>query len=207
LNKESDRAQWWQGALVPMYEDIAQQFTLASVDDWSGVDHFSFDLTGVPGGSEDQDKVHARVRADWQAGLVPWHIAAGTLGYPTEEPGWVILPSSVIPTPSEQLAKYTPGQTPPGQPELPRRAQGQEQGNDGGGGSSTTRTAHRRGSGQGNQGSSPGGGQGGSSGGGGSGWWRFVRRWPGGGSGGGGAASWWQRDPRAQVVKGRSSWR
>jgi hypothetical protein len=93
-NKESDRAQWWTGSLAPMYEDLAQQFTLASKDDWPDVDHFDFDLSQVPGYTVDVDALHSRVRADYTAGLVPWHVAAQMLGYPIDEPGWVLLPAN-----------------------------------------------------------------------------------------------------------------
>src|SRR5499427_8673659 len=118
-NKESDRAQWWTGALAPMYEDLAQQFTLASNEDYPDVDHFSFDLSGVPGYAKDEDSVHARVRADFAAGLVTWDQAVALLGYDADKPGWVVIPSTVIPTPSIQLAHYKEGQSPPGQPALP----------------------------------------------------------------------------------------
>src|SRR5215831_1386346 len=118
-NKQSDQTQWWTGALAPMYEDLAQQFTLASNEDYPDVDHFSFDLSGVPGYAKDEDSVHARVRADFAAGLVTWDQAVALLGYDADKPGWVVIPSTVIPTPSIQLAHYKEGQSPPGQPALP----------------------------------------------------------------------------------------
>jgi len=118
-NKESDRAQWWTGSLAPMYEDLAQQFSLQIKPDFPEVDHFDFDLSQVPGYTEDVDKVHARVRADFTAGLIPWHVAAQTLGYPTDQPGWVLLPANMIPTPSDELANYHKGDKPPGQPDQP----------------------------------------------------------------------------------------
>jgi HK97 family phage portal protein len=113
-NKQSDRAQWWEGSLAPMYEDLAQQYTLSSTDDWPDVDHFAFDLSQVPGFAKDEDAVHTRVRADFAAGLLQWHVAMGMLNYDPDEAGWVILPATMIPTPSDQLAHYKKGDTPPG---------------------------------------------------------------------------------------------
>jgi len=118
-NKQSDQAQWWTGSLAPMYEDLAQQFSLQVSGEFPNVDHFGFDLSEVPGYAKDVDAEHARIRADFTAGLVTWASAAAALGYPTDEPGWVLLPANMIPTPSDELATYKKGQKPPGQPDEP----------------------------------------------------------------------------------------
>jgi len=118
-NKQSDQTQWWTGALAPMYEDLAQQYSLASQEDFPDIDHFGFDLSQVPGYAKDIDTEHARVRADFAAGLVTWDQAVSLLGYEVDKPGWIVLPSTVIPTPSIQMAHYKEGQAPPGQPALP----------------------------------------------------------------------------------------
>lgn len=60
---------FWRNTLAPLYKALADVLNRSLLPDFPGVEELQFDLTDVRAMSEDVDKIHARVRADVNAGL------------------------------------------------------------------------------------------------------------------------------------------
>lgn len=135
-NRVSDREVFWEQTLVPLFRDIDSALTIGLADEFPDIERWEHDLSTIKALQEDEDKKHARYRDDWKAGLVTWEEARQEIGYPEEpdEAGIVLIPTTMVPTPSDQLDEVAaqaveepmeplapqpmqPGQTPP-QPAL-----------------------------------------------------------------------------------------
>jgi HK97 family phage portal protein len=68
------RGTFWDETLVPLYQELAADFTRGLVPEYAGTpdefDYVEFDLSTVKALQEDDDAKHARVRADLASGLL-----------------------------------------------------------------------------------------------------------------------------------------
>lgn len=104
-NKRSARESFWDETLSPLYEELAGPINLRLTPNYPNVKRVSFDLSHVRALQEDEDKIHARVRADLAGGLMTIEEARTKLGYgevPTE--GTFLLPSTTVPVSAEKVA-------------------------------------------------------------------------------------------------------
>ena len=104
-NKRSARESFWDETLSPLYEEMDGPLNLRLVPNYPKVRRIAFDLSGVRALQEDEDKVHARIRADLAGGLVSLEEGRAKLGYgevPTE--GTFFIPSTVVPVPAAKVA-------------------------------------------------------------------------------------------------------
>lgn len=106
-NRKSDREGFWDETLSPLYKELAGPLNLALVPDFGGVDEISFDLSDVRALQEDVDKVHARVRSDYTAGLESFESARLSLGLPAKPAAGetLLIPSNMVPTKVSDLGK------------------------------------------------------------------------------------------------------
>lgn len=104
-NKRAEATDFWTGTLAPLYKMLAGRLNLRLVPNFPGVDEVGFDLSDVLALREDKDKVHARVREDFRAGLIWDELARQETGYPIKAPAGAVfyVPSSAVPTPVEEL--------------------------------------------------------------------------------------------------------
>jgi HK97 family phage portal protein len=119
-NRTSDKENFWELTLAPLYKQIAAQLTLGFRDEYRDFAYLAFDMEDVRALSEDQDKLHERARADLAAGLVTREEARAMIGLDPEpaEVGTYYIPSLLLPTrsdeetPTDQLApEPTPAET------------------------------------------------------------------------------------------------
>lgn len=77
----------WTDGLIPLQDAIADQLTTQLLSDFDDADNLRlrFDYNVVPALMEDQAEKHARVRADYLAGIIKRSQAKQALGYPVEE--------------------------------------------------------------------------------------------------------------------------
>jgi HK97 family phage portal protein len=104
-NRTSDKENFWELTLAPLYKQIAAQLTLGFREDYGDFDELRFDMDDVRALSEDVDKLSVRVLDQMTKGLITQEEARVLLGYPDkpEAEGTYYVPSSLIPTPSDQL--------------------------------------------------------------------------------------------------------
>lgn len=103
-NKRAEKTEFWDNTLSPMYHEMVGPLNMNLVPDFTRVDEIAFDLSQVRALQEDIDKVHARIRADYEAGLIPLETAQNRLEIaPSERSGMYLVPMSVVPTPSKVL--------------------------------------------------------------------------------------------------------
>lgn len=82
----------WTDCVIPTQDAIAAQLTAQLLRDFEDVrtlrrTRVVFDRSRVPALMEDQVEKHARVRADYLAGLITRATAKAELGYPIEPDG------------------------------------------------------------------------------------------------------------------------
>lgn len=84
--REMRRMAWTDG-LIPLQEAIADQVTTQLLPEFGDAStlRIRFDYGSVPALMEDQAEKHARVRADYLAGIIKRSQAKQALGYPVEE--------------------------------------------------------------------------------------------------------------------------
>jgi len=103
-NRKADRESFWDETLAPKYKEIASILDLQYVPEFTGIDSIFPDLSDVRALMEDDDKKHARWRADYAAGLVPLETAQDKIGLEaSERTGIYIIPLNAVPTPSKVL--------------------------------------------------------------------------------------------------------
>lgn len=104
-NRESDRTLFWESTMVPLFADLDSALTMGLADEFPDLDRIEHDLSKVKALQEDVDKLHARARADWQAGAITWQEYRMIIGQPEEPdtPGMLILPSIYSPTWSDEM--------------------------------------------------------------------------------------------------------
>lgn len=114
-NKRSDRESFWEEELAPLYKDLSGALDLRLTPAFRDVQEIAFDLSDVRALQEDQDKYHARLRADVMAGLMSIEEFRQATGMPLQlEGGTFLVPANLIPTPAAalQLAEV-PNRAPP----------------------------------------------------------------------------------------------
>lgn len=97
-NRVSDRDMFWDQVQVPRYRDVDDTLTMGLKADFPDIDRFGHDLSEVRALQEDADKLHARVREDFKAGLVVWEAAVTEVGYDPAQEGMLVLQSTDVPT-------------------------------------------------------------------------------------------------------------
>lgn len=99
-NREQDQENFWEQTLVPLYKEIAADITLGFRDDYPEIDRWEFDFDTVKALAEDQDKLHARIREDFKAGIIVQKEARRLCGYDENVPtdGVFLLPAAIVPT-------------------------------------------------------------------------------------------------------------
>lgn len=104
-NRVSDRKLFWEATMTPMFRDIDSALTMGLADEFPDIDRWEHDLSKVKALQEDEDAIHERFRKDWQAGGLTWKEYRTLIGRPEEpdEPGVVLVPTTMVPTPSDQL--------------------------------------------------------------------------------------------------------
>lgn len=104
-NRVSDRELFWEGTMVPLFRDLDTALTMGLIDEYPDLDRLEHDLSTVKALQEDEDKKHERYREDYQKGIVTWPEARSKMGYPEkpDEPGHVLIPTTMIPTWSDEL--------------------------------------------------------------------------------------------------------
>lgn len=122
---ESERQLFWELTMVPLFRDLDSMLSTSLVDEFPDVDRLGHDLTKVKAMQEDVDKLHTRWRENWRAGLCTWSEARTEIGMSPEpdEAGIVILPTTMVPTWSDELLTEPepppepapPAMLPPGQ--------------------------------------------------------------------------------------------
>lgn len=120
-NRVSDREVFWEQTMVPLFRDIDSALTMGLSDEFPDIDRWEHDLSTIKALQEDEDKKHARFREDWKAGLVTWEEARQEIGYPEEpdEAGIVLIPTTMVPTPSDQLDEVAAAAVPEDEPMEP----------------------------------------------------------------------------------------
>lgn len=103
-NKRAEKTEFWDNTLSPMYQEMVGPLNMNLVPDFTRVDEIAFDLSQVRALQEDIDKVHARIRADYESGLMPLETAQNRIGLANNErKGMYLVPMTVVPTPSKVL--------------------------------------------------------------------------------------------------------
>jgi hypothetical protein len=142
------RATFWDETLVPLYQELAADFSRGLVPEYAGTpeafDYLEFDLSSVKALREDDDAKHKRIREDLAAGLLSVQEARTLIGQdPEYEPDALLMLARGLEPMTPQTAREgAPGalvpatapnpNTPPDAPQQP--AQGQQQGTSNGNG-------------------------------------------------------------------------
>ncbi len=128
-NRQSDIRLFWDGTLAPIYHYLGATLTMGLRDEYPDITRWAHDLSTVQALRDDEDDRHARVRADWLAGLLTWKRAQILLGEPPEpdEPGMVLIPTTMTQVWSDDLLTEPepPEPAPVVQPALNGTANGQ----------------------------------------------------------------------------------
>jgi hypothetical protein len=114
-NRVSDRKLFWEETMVPIFRDLDDSLSLGLQDEFPDLLRIEHDLAKVQALQEDVDSRHTRWREDWKAGLVTWAEARQEIGLPEEpdESGVVLIPTVMVPTPSDQLVELDEPLPPP----------------------------------------------------------------------------------------------
>lgn len=96
---------FWDNTLAPLYKEIIGPVNLRLTPSFAGVQEVAFDLSDVRALQEDLDELHARVRADYQGGLLTRPQAQQRLGYPTEQDGTYLVPGNLTPMSDQRMDK------------------------------------------------------------------------------------------------------
>lgn len=106
----SDREAFWEGTMVPKMREVDTTTTMGLADEYPDLDRVEHDLSKVKALQEDEDKKHTRWRENWKAGLCTWQEARARIGEPEEpdEPGVVLVATTMTPTPSDQMIHMDP---------------------------------------------------------------------------------------------------
>ncbi len=117
-NRVSDRKLFWEETMVPAFRDLDDTLSAGLADEYPDLTRFEHDMTKVQALQEDVDARHTRYREDWKAGGITWAEYRTATGRPEEpdEPGVVLVPTTMVPTPSDQLAHLD--ELPPPEPPL-----------------------------------------------------------------------------------------
>lgn len=103
-NRDKDEEYFWNLTLVPLYTELAADITLGFAEDYPDVDYWAFDFSTVRALQEDQDKLSARVVAQFEKMLITQEEARVKLGYPPkpEKPSVYLVPTNLMPMPSDR---------------------------------------------------------------------------------------------------------
>lgn len=120
-NKKSERESFWNETLKPLYRELAGPLNRGLRSEFPGVQDIAFDLSTVGALREDDDTLHARVRADVQASLMSLEEGRAAIGLEGELPAGhiFIVPSSATPVPSEDVGKPPEPPAPAPAPQAP----------------------------------------------------------------------------------------
>ncbi len=112
-NKRSDRESFWDEHLAPLYKEMSGPLNSRPKDvrrvgltaDFPGVQEVAFDLSDVRALQEDQDKIHARYRANLQAGGMTMEEFREKTGLAAEVPsaGTFLIPSNMVAVPAADV--------------------------------------------------------------------------------------------------------
>lgn len=121
-NRKSDRESFWDETLAPMYKSLAGQVNLRLTPNFPDVKEVAFDLADVRALQEDIDKVHARNRADMQAGGISIEEFRAATGRSKElGDGTFLIPTNLEAVPAEdvgeQIGVPEPERVPAGLPD------------------------------------------------------------------------------------------
>lgn len=124
-NKKSERESFWNETIKPGLRLLAGPLNRGIVPEFPGVQEIGHDLSTVGALQEDDEKKHARVRADVTAGLVGQKEGRALLGYPAAPTDDVFfIPSNLTQTPAADVGKAPePVAPPPAIPEVEEPAQ------------------------------------------------------------------------------------
>jgi HK97 family phage portal protein len=101
-NRKSDRESFWDETLATLYKELEGPMNRSLTPEYSGLDFVGFDLSDVRALQEDKEKLHARVRADYAAGMIPLETAQDKIGLEaSERDGIYLVPANMIPTPAQ----------------------------------------------------------------------------------------------------------
>jgi HK97 family phage portal protein len=103
----SDRELFWEQTMVPWFRRKDSVLNAKLLAEWPDLTRIEHDLSQVKALQEDQDKLHARYRADYEAGAITWQEFRQKCGYPEEpdEPGMLVIAVNMVPTWSDTMLK------------------------------------------------------------------------------------------------------
>jgi len=95
----------WDNTLAPFYKRLSRTLTRnLRAELGSDLDRLEFDLSDVQALQEDEDLVHARMRADYAAGMIPLETVQNRIGLEeSERKGTYLVPANMVPTPADSL--------------------------------------------------------------------------------------------------------
>ena len=99
-NRQSDIRLFWDGTLAPIYHYLGATLTSGLKDEYPDIERWAHDLSTVQALREDQDQKVERHTKIWLAGGCTWQeyrVAIGQSAEP-DEPGMVLVPTTVTPT-------------------------------------------------------------------------------------------------------------
>jgi HK97 family phage portal protein len=109
-NRVSDRQLYWEQTMIPWFRDIDTTLSMALIDEYPDLDRFEHDLSKIKALQEDEDKKHERWRENYKAGLATFAEARSKIDLPAEpdEPGYILVPTVMVPTWSDDLLEQQP---------------------------------------------------------------------------------------------------
>jgi HK97 family phage portal protein len=118
-NRVSDHEQFWANTMLPVFRDLDSTLTEGLADEYPDLDRLEHDFSKISALQEDEDKKHARWRANLAGNLCTLAEARIKVGLPPEpdEPGMFFVSAMSTPTWSTDLE--TEPEPEPADPALP----------------------------------------------------------------------------------------
>lgn len=106
-NKRQDWQVLWDLTMTPKLSNYDDVLNLQLVPEFGQIDEVHFDLSDIHALQEDVDKIHARLRANWQASGLTWEEYREGLGYDpnVSADAIVIVPSNMMPVKFSELGE------------------------------------------------------------------------------------------------------